>query len=294
MVVASDKGLVRIWDPLIRIGHWVLVAAFATAYLTQGEPQWLHSSAGYAIAATVALRIIWGFVGPRRARFADFVTGPGRVLGYLRDLLTGRAERHLGHSPAGGAMTVALLFALAVTALSGMATLAVEEGEGPLVGIVTSHSLPAWAIESDDHDEYGEHAERRRGVRGNPRNGGQCDPVAHPTPCRGCALGQPSPRREPCARHDRRAQAERRMTHCDRPLSGVRPQERRRDAGNTYSFFSYVSLRPSLLPRPGRAEARPSGHEPINCIGTIHALHAEPSPLQGPVRTGSPCARHFL
>ena len=153
---ASDTGLVRVWDPLIRIGHWVLVAAFATAYLTEGEPQWLHTSAGYAIAITVALRILWGFVGPRRARFADFVTGPTRVLGYLRDLLTGRAKRHLGHSPAGGAMTVALLVALAVTALSGMATLAVEEGQGPLAGIVTSASLPTWAEDDDDHGEYGE------------------------------------------------------------------------------------------------------------------------------------------
>jgi cytochrome b len=152
----SDTGPVRVWDPLIRIGHWVLVVAFATAYLTEGEPQWLHTSAGYAIATTVALRILWGFVGPRRARFADFVTGPGRVLGYLRDLLTGRAERHLGHSPAGGAMTVALLVALAVTALSGMATLAVEEGQGPLAGIVTSASLPAWAEEDDDHGEHGD------------------------------------------------------------------------------------------------------------------------------------------
>jgi cytochrome b len=159
METTSDTVMVRIWDPLIRIGHWVLVAAFATAYLTEGEPQWLHTFAGYAIAATVALRIIWGVIGPRQARFADFITGPGRVFGYLRDLLTGRAERHLGHSPAGGAMTVALLFALAVTALSGMATLAVEEGQGPLAGIVTSRSLPAWLTEGDDHAEYGEHGE---------------------------------------------------------------------------------------------------------------------------------------
>jgi cytochrome b len=156
---ASDTGLVRVWDPLIRIGHWVLVVAFATAYLTEGEPQWLHTFAGYAIAVTVALRILWGLVGPRRARFSDFVAGPGRVFAYLRDLLTGRAERHLGHSPAGGAMTLALLFALAVTALSGMATLAVEEGQGPLAGIVTSASLPAWAEEDEDHDDYGEHGE---------------------------------------------------------------------------------------------------------------------------------------
>jgi cytochrome b len=159
MPTGSDTELVRVWDPLIRIGHWVLVVAFATAYLTQGEPQWLHTFAGYAIAVTVAVRILWGFVGPRRARFTDFVTGPGRVLAYLRDLLTGRAERHLGHSPAGGAMTVALLVALAITALSGMATLAVEEDQGPLAGIVTSASLPAWAEEDDDHGEHGEHGE---------------------------------------------------------------------------------------------------------------------------------------
>jgi cytochrome b len=153
MVASDTDGMVRVWDPLVRIGHWVLVAAFATAYLTEGEPEWLHSWAGYAIAGTVALRILWGFAGPRRARFSDFVTGPGRVIAYLRDLAAGRAERHLGHSPAGGAMTLALLAALSITALTGMATLAVEEGRGPLAGIVTAQTLPAWAMEMEE-DEH--------------------------------------------------------------------------------------------------------------------------------------------
>ncbi len=167
MADASNTATVRVWDPLIRIGHWVLVAAFATAYLTEGEPQWLHSFAGYAIAVTVAIRIVWGFVGPRRARFSDFVTGPRRVLTYLHDLITGRSERHIGHSPAGGAMTIALLFALAMTALSGMANLAVEEGQGPLAGIVTAQSLPTWLAEEGDGDEYesGEHGEGKEIIK---------------------------------------------------------------------------------------------------------------------------------
>lgn len=155
MARTANTGTVRVWDPLIRIGHWVLVAGFATALLTEGEPQWLHSYAGYAIAAVVALRLVWGCVGTRHARFSGFVTGPGRVIGYLRGLFTGRAERHLGHSPAGGAMTVALLFALAVTALSGMATLAMQEGEGPLAGLIAAQGPPSLAIDEDERDEHG-------------------------------------------------------------------------------------------------------------------------------------------
>lgn len=157
MADVTNTAMVRVWDPLIRVGHWGLVAFFATAYLSEGEPQWLHSSAGYAIAAIVAVRVLWGFVGPRRARFADFVAGPGRVFAYLRDLVSGRAARHIGHSPAGGAMTLALLFALALTAVTGMATLAVEDWQGPLAGIVTAQSLPAWTVEDEDHDDHNDH-----------------------------------------------------------------------------------------------------------------------------------------
>lgn len=153
MAKPAGTGTVRVWDPLIRIAHWALVAGFAIAYLTEGEPQWLHSYAGYIIAVVVVLRLAWGFVGPRSARFSDFVTGPGQVIAYLRGLATGRAKRHIGHSPAGGAMTVALLLALALTALSGMATLAVEDGEGPLAGLVTAQSLPAWAMEDEDYGD---------------------------------------------------------------------------------------------------------------------------------------------
>ncbi|MGM0585242.1 MAG: cytochrome b/b6 domain-containing protein [Pseudomonadota bacterium] len=158
---------VPVWDPLVRVGHWVLVAGFATAWLTEGEPEWLHSWAGYAVAATVVLRILWGFVGPRRARFSDFVTGPARALRYLRDLVAGRAERHVGHSPAGGLMTVTLLAALAATAFTGMGTLAAEEGRGPLAGLVAQGEAPPALLRSAraDEDEHA-YASGERGEEG--------------------------------------------------------------------------------------------------------------------------------
>jgi len=35
---ATETAMIRVWHPLIRIGHWGLVVAFATADLTEDAP----------------------------------------------------------------------------------------------------------------------------------------------------------------------------------------------------------------------------------------------------------------
>jgi cytochrome b len=136
---------IAVWDPLVRIGHAILVLGFAIAFVTEGKPAWLHEWAGYAVAATVAGRVAWGFAGPRNARFASFVTAPSAALTYFRRLLTLRAPRHLGHSPAGGIMVVALLVSLGATTATGMAHLGVSRNRGPLAPLL---GMQAAAIEA--------------------------------------------------------------------------------------------------------------------------------------------------
>lgn len=116
---AMPPATVKVWDPFVRVFHWSLAALFLAAYATGDEFAQAHIAAGYAIAGLIALRIVWGFAGPRHARFSDFVRSPRQVLAYLRDVAVFRAPRYLGHNPAGGAMIVALLVMLAGTGVTG-------------------------------------------------------------------------------------------------------------------------------------------------------------------------------
>jgi len=136
---------IRVWDPFVRIFHWGLAGAFLIAYLSGDAWLDLHTLAGYTALGLILVRIPWGLLGTRHARFSDFVRPPRVALAYVRDLLLGRARRHLGHNPAGGLMIIALLVTIPLVALSGMALLGAEEAAGPLAGLMAG--TPHWLEE---------------------------------------------------------------------------------------------------------------------------------------------------
>ena len=113
----------RVWDPLLRIAHWTLVASilatWITAELKLDAAKRAHEWAGYTALAVIALRLAWGRIGPRYARFSQFVRSPAQTLSYARAVIAFAEPRYLGHNPLGGWMVMALLSMVAAAGLSG-------------------------------------------------------------------------------------------------------------------------------------------------------------------------------
>ncbi len=164
--------MVKVWDIFVRSSHWAVALGFFVAYLTEDDLLTLHVWAGYLVGALVVLRLVWGVVGPKHARFTDFVVGPRRVLDYLLELVRFRAPRHLGHSPAGGAMAIVLWLGMVAIVWSGLEVYAIEEGKGPLAALssnpaVSGAALVAAAEASEDEaEEHQEGATRKTGGGG--------------------------------------------------------------------------------------------------------------------------------
>lgn len=143
--------MIKVWDPAVRLFHWSLVAAFATAWISAEESRPLHETAGYVVAGLLAFRLVWGLIGPRYARFAQFVKGPGSVLRYLGAAVTGTERRHIGHNPAGAAMIVAILLTLSGTAFTGW--LMADRTRLALLPDLPAIVSPAYADSDEDEDE---------------------------------------------------------------------------------------------------------------------------------------------
>ena len=115
MAIVENQPLTRqtipVWDIGVRLFHWSLVTSVTLSYFVI-SPRDMHKFFGYTVMALITFRLIWGLIGPEHARFSNFIPGPHKLLGYLRDIIRGDEDRYLGHNPAGAAMIVTLLLVL--------------------------------------------------------------------------------------------------------------------------------------------------------------------------------------
>lgn len=120
MAPRSNSTGPLVWDAVVRLTHWgVAVVVIGNALLNQSGGVW-HVALGWVGAGLLALRLVWGLIGPAEARFSAFPPNPLAALRHLADLLTGRPRDYPSHNPAGAMMIYALWLSLAVVIGTGL------------------------------------------------------------------------------------------------------------------------------------------------------------------------------
>ncbi|HEV2701559.1 MAG TPA: cytochrome b/b6 domain-containing protein [Steroidobacteraceae bacterium] len=107
-----------VWDLPVRLFHWLLVLSLIGMYLTaQPGSTWMnwHFRLGYCVIGMLIFRLLWGLVGPRHARFVNFIKGPSSVLQYLKGGIVS-----VGHNPLGAGAVVLMLLLLIVQVCTGL------------------------------------------------------------------------------------------------------------------------------------------------------------------------------
>jgi cytochrome b len=141
---AEDRRLV--WDLPLRLFHWLfaagIFAAWATAKAGFDWMQW-HFYLGYGLIALLVFRIIWGFFGPRHARFSSFLRKPSAVWLYAKSLFSRSGMQSIGHNPVGGLMVLLMIVLVAVQAATGLFTTDDVVWAGPYNPAV-SKSTASW------------------------------------------------------------------------------------------------------------------------------------------------------
>lgn len=145
---------VRVWDVPTRLFHWALTICVAGAILYAnigGDWMHWHFRCGYAVIALLLFRIVWGFVGPKYARFSSFPPSPRATIAHLKKSVL----QTLGHHPLAAWSIYALLVVLSVQALGGLFSRDDEKHAGALSHLISPqtsdfiadlHSANAWTI----------------------------------------------------------------------------------------------------------------------------------------------------
>lgn len=105
----NEAQQVRIWHPLIRIIHWLLVVIFTANYfILEAGSQW-HQWLGYSAVAAITVRIIWGFIDKGFGSFKTINLSKKHLTKHLTHLKQRKVPTKSGHNPLGWLMVFAVI-----------------------------------------------------------------------------------------------------------------------------------------------------------------------------------------
>ena len=113
-----------VWDFPTRLFHWALAACVLSGwyygYYRDFTTITWHMYIGYGTIGLLVFRLLWGFFGPRPARFKSFFPWPGATISYAKTFFKREPSGEAGHSPMGALSVFAFLILLTVQVTTGL------------------------------------------------------------------------------------------------------------------------------------------------------------------------------
>jgi len=130
----------KVWDAPTRLFHWVnfvtviLLILVGTLMLYKKDLgivsldakiaiKELHVVIGYVFVLNLMIRLVWGFIGNRFARWRAILPGTGfgnAVSAYIASIKRGEPQQFLGHNPLGRLAVIFLMLLLISQAVTGL------------------------------------------------------------------------------------------------------------------------------------------------------------------------------
>lgn len=136
----------KIWDPVTRLWHWVLVLAVGLGwsfgkFMTFDNIEW-HFYLGYLTLALMLFRFLWGFIGPAPVRYAALLPSPRACLAYLGGIAQRKPSGTPGHNPLGSVSVILMLALITAQAATGLFLVSDDFFEsGPLASYVSEATV---------------------------------------------------------------------------------------------------------------------------------------------------------
>jgi len=130
----------KAWDLPVRLFHWInfttiimliffgLVMLFKKELGIEGVEakinlKVMHVTIGYVFVANLVIRILWGFIGKRHARWRTLIPSSGhmqKVRAYRDSIRQGTPLQYTGHNPMGQIAATVIFLCLLVMAVTGL------------------------------------------------------------------------------------------------------------------------------------------------------------------------------
>lgn len=129
----NNKHKTYVWSFLGRVSHWLLVISLFSCYITSFYENLLtlHVSIGIVVFGMLLMKIVWGMIGPKYARWSDFKFAFKDLKHYFIEKIKYRyREIKPGHNPASSWFAFLVTWFGIICCISGFILYGLQEGNG--------------------------------------------------------------------------------------------------------------------------------------------------------------------